>query len=194
MYISAAVEGTTDDAAVRRVLAHCGIEPGPIHVRGGKPAVLDKIDGYRRASEHGPWLVLMDLDADHSCAPSALEGLGMNPTESFHLRFAVHQLEAWLLADRSNLAQFLRVRQAHLPDDPEAVADAKQALVNSARSSTSSRVKAEMIPVARSGRNVGAGYTSRLIEFINQHWDINAASQRADSLARMIERLREANV
>ncbi|HXF47064.1 MAG TPA: hypothetical protein VNK91_13190, partial [Burkholderiaceae bacterium] len=60
--ISAAVEGSTDEAIVCKLIAHVGAQPGPVYGRQGKAHLRQKIGGYNRAANHTPWLVLVDLD------------------------------------------------------------------------------------------------------------------------------------
>ena len=67
--ISAAVEGYTDEAVVRRLIRHVGAEPGPVYRRKGKPDLRSRVEGYNRAARRAPWLILVDLDQDAPCAP-----------------------------------------------------------------------------------------------------------------------------
>jgi len=65
--ISAAVEGSVDEAVARRLVRHVGGQPGKVYGKGGKPSVLNNLEGYNNAGRHFPWFVLVDLDRD--CAP-----------------------------------------------------------------------------------------------------------------------------
>ena len=67
--ISAAVEGDVDEAVARRLIVGAGAQPGSIYGKHGKAALRTRIDGYNRAAQHAPWLVLVDLDSDAACAP-----------------------------------------------------------------------------------------------------------------------------
>ena len=107
-------------------------------------------------------------------------------------RVAVRQIEAWLLADSERLARFLSIAIARVPVDPEALDNPKETLVNLARHSRRRDIREDMVPRPRSGRSVGAAYTSRLIEFAETQWRPEIAAERADSLRRCrirIERL-----
>ncbi len=44
--ISAVVEGLVDHAIARRLIVEAGAEAGPIHIKNGKSALQDKINGY----------------------------------------------------------------------------------------------------------------------------------------------------
>jgi hypothetical protein len=81
------------------------------------------------------------------------------------LRIAVRQVEAWLLADAARIARFIGVSRVLVPNDPDAVPNAKDAMVNLARRSTRRAIRDDMVPVPGSGLNVGPGYSGRLIEF-----------------------------
>lgn len=65
----------------------------------------------------------------------------------------------------------------------------KQALVNLARTSRRRAIRDDMVPREGSGRAVGPGYTSRIIEFVSNHWRPEQAAHVSDSLRRAIARL-----
>ena len=186
MIVSGVVEGAVDDAVLRRLLWDAGHGVGPIHVKNGKAGVLAKLHGYNAAAEFGSWLVLVDLNGDESCAPTFAANLLPNPGPGMRLRVAVRQVEAWLLADKRRFAQFLRVGQARIPENPDALADAKQFVVDLARRSSSSSVRADLVPTRGSGRRVGPGYVPRMIEFIESAWAPDEASSRSESLRRCV--------
>ncbi|HVL69627.1 MAG TPA: hypothetical protein VM364_20380 [Vicinamibacterales bacterium] len=72
--------------------------------------------------------------------------------------------------------------------DPEALQHPKQALVNLARRSRRQAVRTDMVPTGE--REVGVGYSARLIEFAQRHWDPSRAAEASRSLARCIEAVR----
>lgn len=90
------------------------------------------------------------------------------------------------MADSETLAEYLRVSAAAVPDDPEAIPNAKTAMVNLARRSRKRDVQRDMVPRDGSGRSVGPAYTSRLIEYADRHWRPRLAAERADSLRRAL--------
>jgi hypothetical protein len=59
--IAAAVEGVTDEAAVRRLIEHAGAEPGVVYGKAGKPHPRERISGYNLAARHAPWVVIERL-------------------------------------------------------------------------------------------------------------------------------------
>lgn len=184
--ISAAVEGITDEAVVRKLITHVGAEPGTVYGKKGKPHLRSQVDGYNSAARHAPWVVLVDLDHEAGCAPHLCAGWLAAPAPRLCFRVAVRAVEAWLMADTEALARFLSVGRKKVPGDPEGLADPKEALVNLARESRKREIREDMVPRQGSGRAVGPAYASRLIEFVSSHWRPAEAADRADSLRRAI--------
>ena len=187
--ISAAVEGLLDEAVICRLITYVGCAPGTVYVKNGKGALRQKLAAYNRAAQNSPWVILVDLDNDYVCAPALRRAWLPNPAPRF--RVAVREVEAWLMADSETLANFLDVSQSKIPANPEAVSDAKLAMVNLARTSRRRDIQEDMPPRPGSGRAVGPAYTSRLIEYTNWHWRPGVAAQRADSLRRALDCLRQ---
>ncbi len=79
--VSGVVEGPVDDAVVRRLLREVGHDVGPIHIKNGKPALLNKLAGYDAAARIAPWLVLVDLNGDSECAATFVERHLPSPAE-----------------------------------------------------------------------------------------------------------------
>lgn len=188
--ISAAVEGDTDEAVVRRLIDSIGAKVGRVFGRKGKPHLRQGIQGYNNAARHLPWLVLVDLDHDADCAPPLRHQWLPNPSPLLCFRVAVRAVEAWLLADAEAVSGFLDVVPNRIPNNPEGLDDPKAAMVNLARLSRRSAVRADMVPRPGSGRQVGPAYTSRMIEFVQSHWRPDVAARHADSLRRTIDCLR----
>jgi hypothetical protein len=105
----------------------------------------------------------------------------------------VREVEAWLLADREQIAKFLSVSKASVPDDPESETDPKQTMVNLASRSRRREIREDIIPRPGSGRAIGPAYTSRLIEFASSaktQWRPEAAAEHSSSLRRCLACLR----
>jgi len=187
--ISAAVEGITDEAVIRRLIVHVGAAPGAVYGKYGKPNLKVKIAGYNNAAKHAPWVVLVDLDQDAACAPPLRAAWVPSPARHLCFRIAVRSIEAWLLADTEAMAAFLSVARAKIPSDPESLANPKEALVNLSRGSRRREIRDDMVPRQGSGRSIGPAYTSRMIEFASTHWRPEQAARRSDSLRRAIASL-----
>lgn len=175
-----------DEAVVRRLILGAGGRLGSVYGKNGKPALRHKINGYNHAAMHAPWLVLVDLNGEADCAPPLVREWLPNPAPQLCFRVAVRQVEAWLMADAETLASYLGVARPRVPLQPEALANAKEAMVNLARFSRKRAVVADMVPRNGSGRSVGPAYTSRLIQYASTHWRPDVAAQRAESLLRAI--------
>lgn len=189
--VRAAVEGSVDEAVVQRLVEHVGlkIEDVDVYVAGGKTKLLQRVNGYNRAAAFGPWFVLLDLGHDAECAPPYRQVVLPDPAPNMCFRIAVRAVEAWLLADRENLAQYLSVPLARVPLNPESLGNPKLTIVQIAQHSRRSDIRDDIIPRPRSGRSVGPAYTSRLIEFVlgNQHaWRIGEALKQSESLQRSL--------
>lgn len=187
--VSAVVEGPTDAAAAEKLLRHAGLVPGTTYEQGGKTRLVENLPRYNRAAVFGVWLTVVDLDRSADCAPPFVAQVLPNRSSSMTLRVAVRALEAWLLADPAAMASFLSVAQTKVPRDPDALLDPKRALVELAARSRSAAIREDMVPRPGSGRSVGPAYTSRLIELITQHWSIDEAVTRSDSLNRCVKAL-----
>ncbi len=191
--VSAAVEGSVDEAVVTQLILEVGGTPGYVYGKNGKAFLRKQIRGYNNAARHGPWVVLVDLDQDADCAPDLCRDWLPVRVPKLCFRVAVHEVEAWLLADRENLAKFLSVPPSRIPSGPETEVNPKHTMVHLAAGSRRRDIRKDMVPRPGSGRPVGPAYTSRLIEFVNAakpRWRPNIAAKRSDSLSRCLRCLK----
>lgn len=182
--LSAAVEGPLDEAVLARLVSDLGGSLHRVYGRNGKSALLDRLPAFNHAAQHSAWLVLVDLDDDDVCAPPYRTRILPNPSRLMHLRVAVREVEAWLLADRIGLARFLSVPAARMPQLPELEPSPKRTIVALARRSGRRDIRQDLVPRPPSGRTAGPGYVPFLTEFVRSHWDPAAAELRSDSLRR----------
>jgi len=180
--VSAAVEGLLDEAVAKRLIVQAGASPGSIYGKNGKGTLRSRIAGYNNAARHALWLVIVDLDNDAPCAPEFRQTWLPSPAQHLCFRIAVHEIESWLLADKEQLARFLSVPVARVPNTPEDLADPKKEMVGVASSSRSRPIREDMVPRPGSGRSVGPAYTSRLIEFTQSRWRPMIARRYSESL------------
>lgn len=187
--VTIAVEGVTDGAVVARLFAWLGIELGPVYGQRGK-AHLDKhLPAYNSAARFAPWLVVRDLDTDFDCAPTLVHALLRAPAAFMRLRIAVREIEAWLLADRERIADFLRVALNRVPMDADGIGNPKSLLVDLARHSRRRDIREDLVPTAGSRAKVGPGYPARMIEFARTTWRPQAAVRNSASLRRCVAAL-----
>lgn len=188
--VNAVVEGPVDDAVARAVCRHLGI--GIAGIYGdyrGKDHIRRRMPAYNAAARQARWLVLVDFDGEAGCPPAMVARWLPARSAGMCFRVAVHQAEAWLLADRAGMARFLNVSEAVLPRDPERMPDAKAALIHVARRSRSRTIRQDMVPMAGGTAKVGPGYAARLVEFAEHRWGVGAAAESASSLARCLAAL-----
>jgi hypothetical protein len=186
--VTAALEGTSDIPVVRKLLDATGHELGVVHGLKGKTFLNANIHGYNNAAKYAPWLVVRDMDHDAPCPGELASRLLPQPAAKMLFRIAVREVESWILADPERLAVFLSVTASLVPQDPDALEDPKEILVNLARRSRRKAIRDDMTPT--SGASViGPAYGSRVAEFATAHWRPNVAALRSPSLRRCMTRL-----
>ena len=191
-YISGAVEGISDEAVLRRVVIARGAVVHRVQVQRGKANLRRALPGYNAAAQGDPWLVLVDLDQDFDCAAALVTDWLPAPSMYMRFRVVVREIEAWLLADRERFTSFFSVPASAVPDQPDQVPDPKSTLLAAVTRSRRKAIRADMLPRPGSGRQVGAAYTSRLIEFAsesNEGWRPEVAADRSPSLSSCLTRL-----
>jgi len=184
----AAVEGDVDEAVVARLIQFSGARLDAVHGKRGRQYLQSRIAAYERAARLAPWIVLVDLDRD-DCAPSLIRSWAIAPTSRLCLRVAVRSVESWILADRAAMAEYLRVPAGMVPRNPDSLPDPKAALCTLAERSRSREIREDIAPRRGSGRSVGPGYSSRMIEFARSKWRPDRAARESPSLDRCVRRL-----
>ena len=140
----------------------------------------------------GPALVLTDLDRPESCPAELVRDWTRNMTRHSNLliRVAVLEIEAWLIADRANLARWLGIAESVMPKTPEELDDPKRALVQLARRSRNRTLREGIVRDRGNGLfTPGPNYNPELSEFVNNHWNPETARLAAPSLSRAIRRI-----
>jgi len=191
-YISGAVEGTSDEAVLSRLVRSLGGAIHRVQVQRGKAGLRRALPGYNAAAQGDPWLVLVDLDQDHECAPRLVADWLPAPSRYMCFRVVVREIESWLLADRERFAGFFSVPLSSVPMAPDDVLDAKGVLLASITKSKKRAIREDMLPRLGSGRTIGPAYTSRLIEYASDGvhgWRPEVAARMSPSLSRCIVRL-----
>jgi hypothetical protein len=187
--VEIAVEGLTDEVVMKRLLDQVGLPYGHTYGKRGKDHILKALNNYNQAARHSPWVVLVDLDDEPECAPLLVRQHLPRPNTGMKFRVAVRAIEAWLLADRDTLAEFLAVSRNRLPSQPETEPDPKATLISLARQSRRRDVRDGMVPRPGSGAKVGPDYIAYLTQYVTHLWRPDVAAQHSDSLRRCIEAL-----
>ncbi len=193
VFITAAVEGITDEAVLKRICQHVGVQTASVYGKTGKHSLLNRLTGYNNSARYRHWVILLDLDNDGNCAPDILPRWLPHPSPLMCLRVAVRKLEAWILSDAERIAQFLGISQAHIPPDPALLPNPKATLISLATRSRRSDIRDDLVPRPGSGQAVGPAYASRLIEFAynrDSGWRPEVAETRSDSLRRCVAAIR----
>ena len=188
-FVTAAVEGTIDEAALRILLVHCGLNPGPIYSGFGKNYIRQRIKAYNQAARHSTWVVLIDLNHEAECAPALRRNWLLSPNPLMNMRVAVRGIESWLLGDQERIASFLGVPLSKIPQKPDSIHNPKKTMVELAARSRVRNIREDMVPRPGSGRIVGPLYTARVIEFISDRsvgWRPEIAARNSASLNRCL--------
>jgi hypothetical protein len=184
------VEGPSDVGVARALLKAVGLTPAASpYVMNGKAHLDSRLPAYCRAAAQAPWLVLRDLDRDAPCAGALVARLAPRRPPLMCFRIAVRSVEAWLLADRARIAEFLHVSPALVPRDPEDESDAKRVLVGLAGRSRRREIREDMAPHWGSTARVGPNYTWRLNQFAEELWNPRSAARASPSLQRCLAAL-----
>jgi len=183
-----AVEGDLDEWVARKMIAHIRVEDDlscRVFGKRGKTYLQERIHNYNQAAHKNTlWFVLIDLDRN-DCAPALRNRWLPQPAATMCFRIAVRSIEAWLLADRSNIARFLGVSRDAIPPSPEQLPDPKQTLINLASRSRKRKIREGLVPTQ--GQRIDPAYNSYLLEFVRNSWNIMQAASNAPSLQRALD-------
>jgi hypothetical protein len=193
--VNLAVEDELSETVLRRLLDHAdrGYAVGAAYGRRGFGYLRGTIASWNRAARYRPIVLLTDLDS-RPCPGELIESWLREPQHpNLIFRVAVREVEAWLLADRSNFARYLRVSEKWLPENPDTLPDPKAALVDSARRSRSKELRERVVPKPGSTAKQGRDYNSCLSDFVRGDWKIREAATTSASLRRTVEKLNSFN-
>jgi len=192
--LSLATEDELSEAILYRLLTNVDrYAIGTAYRRGGFGYLRRTINGWNRAARGIPFMVLTDLDTGECPARLIGDWLRVERHPNLLFRIAVREVESWLLADPTNLSEFLGVTATPLQTDTDAIADPKAALVNLARKSRSKTIRDRIVPRKGSTAKQGPDYNGCLVSFVRGRWDIDLAKKNSASLARTVDRLASFN-
>jgi hypothetical protein len=184
-------EDALHEAVIERILAasrqtYC---VGIRYNGGGFGWIQKRINGFNMAAKGMPYLVLTDLDR-HECAPALINAWLTGPRNpNLIFRVAVRQVEAWLLACRSDFARFAGVEEHLIPADTDRIENSKKFLIDLVRHSGNAKLRSDIVPARGSTAKVGPNYNGRLISFVEKYWDPAMAKDCSLSLRRAVEAL-----
>lgn len=208
--VAIAVEDDLSESILRRLIQHrrrdltVGVRyplrplpggrnnPGNVaEIRGlsGFGQIKVSLPAFNNAAATGrPYIVLTDLDIHVRCPGQLLAAWlpRVTPSPNLIFRVAVKEVEAWLLADRVNLAEHLHVNLHKMPIRVERLKDPKVKIVKLVQYSSSDEIQQDMLPENGSTAEVGRCFERVLLNFVRQHWDIDQAASNSRSLTRAI--------
>ena len=159
-----------------------------------KEKITGKIGDINKSAKGYGYFVLTDQDTADRCPPNAIRELPEPVHPNLLYRFAVMEIESWVMAHRDAISTFLRVPLSKIPADTDTISNPKEHLINLAKQSRIGRIKRDIAPLAGSTSKVGPDYNGRLIEFIWKCWDVKIASKSSPSLQRTLKRLKQFTV
>lgn len=186
-----AVEDELSAAVMCRVIATAGRDfvVDRVFNARGYGRLKASVDQFKSASRALPHIVLTDLDTC-PCPPELLRRWHATQLPpKMLLRVVVRTVEAWLLADRAGIADFLSVAPVKVPLAPEAEANPKQTLITLARRSRKPKLAQALAPAAGSSASIGPQYNALLSGFVRDQWNVDLARKQAPSLDRTLTRL-----
>lgn len=163
-------------------------------VVGGYGQIKKRAASFLKMAESEIYaLVLTDLDQGE-CAPMLIrKWFAVAPGQPLELpchlsfRVAVREVEAWLMADRDALAQFLQISVANFPRSPDDLRDPKQELLKIIRRKGRRTLRRDMLPSGTA--HVGPRYNERICQYVADNWKPERAAPNSPSLHRAISAL-----
>ncbi|MBF2755024.1 MAG: hypothetical protein ISN29_07170 [Gammaproteobacteria bacterium AqS3] len=136
------------------------------------------------------YLVVANQSASDHCPAGAIEDLGAPLSPNLLYRFAVMEIESWIMADRENFADYFSVDIRSVPQLPDEVPKPREEIVAIARKSRSKSIRDDLIPRHSSiSAKIGPNYGGVLSDFVKQRWNVSNAQKHSPSLKRTCQRL-----
>lgn len=194
IYINLAYEDDLSEAVMTKLLESFGNKYS-IHntyTGYGFGYLKSNIKGFNQSSIATPFFMLTDLD-NYECPPSLIKDWITFPLlPNFIFRIAIKEVEAWLLADKEGLSEFMKVSLANFPTAPENETDPKRTLIQLAKRSRIRRIREDIVPINENAK-VGPNYNGCLMEFVFEKWDILNAMSSSRSLEKAFSKLEAFN-
>lgn len=145
--------------------------------------IKSKINGFNEACITVPFLVLTDLD-NVDCPVILIDSWFAKPIHANMIfRIAVREVESWLLADIEGMANYLGIPENRFTANPELLQDPKLMLMQLVRKSRRGGLKKDILPI-NNNASIGPNYNGRLMEFVENYYNIGRARERSESLNR----------
>ena len=185
-----AIEDELSEAISTKILNNFGVEIRIVLRGDGNAYLRQKSPEFNRAASGMDIFLLTDLNSAQDCPPGLIRSWikgSINPR--FFFRVAVMEVESWLMADRVGFANFLSIPIHRIPLPTDDILKPKECIISLARRSKRRRLRDELVPEPGAKIPVGYGYNTRLIEFVQNHWDLERAASASPSLKRTLDRI-----
>ncbi|MFT3886071.1 MAG: hypothetical protein QM724_11780 [Flavobacteriales bacterium] len=193
LHVVLVYEDELSAAVLRRLLAASNrnfVVSREVHARG-YGAMKRDVRKYEQASQVLPHIILTDLDRVE-CPSVLLSQWKLNSQPGrLVFRVAVREIEAWVLADRNGVADFLGLPVSKVPVQVESIPDPKQVLLSLARGTKNRKLMEELVPPMGSTSSIGPFYNDRLSGFVMDKWNLDTACSSSKSLAKALQRIKE---
>lgn len=192
-FIYLAVEDALSEAVGRKLIAET---LGPhlevlVLRRGGFGYLKSRLSNLLEMAKRN--VVLMITDLDKALGPPTMRTNWLKARkvpEGYVFRIAVREIEAWILADRSAIAELLDIDKKRVPSNVEELEDPKAALLELAKRAPR-QLREEMLPRRGAVASQGLGYNEVLGGFVQTNWSCERAMENSSSLRRAYTRLNE---
>jgi hypothetical protein len=196
------VEGLMHEAAADRIIKNAGHTPGACVMEKDPAKLRAKALEVNQPSAGAIYMVLVDFidtgrtgvnhwDWGLTCPAQVVSEWVPDRQPNLLFRIIVRELESWLLVDTENLQDFLRLKRGSAIEG-ELYVHPKATLLGIARRSRSKRMREALVDNPSSSTLMeGRLYTSEMVRFIQERWDISNARRRSPSLDKCCARLEE---
>jgi hypothetical protein len=191
--VAMGTEDELSEAMGMRLLRDAGydLQPSPLLRRNGFGYLRSKMDSWCEMATRKSVVLLTDLDT--AVCPMALrkDWMGTRKVpENLILRIAVHEIEAWVLADHEALRTLIGNRGT-LPPNPDLLPDPKQHLLRLIAKHARRSLREELVAEKGAIASQGIGYNAHFGEWVRSVWSPERAALRSNSLQRARLRLGE---
>ncbi len=164
-------------------------------IMGGFGEIKKKCGAFMNMALAGQYtLLLTDLDTTDCPMTLIRQWFFSGREDSCRLphqvifRVAVREVEAWIMADKEGLSEYLGISKTNFVDDPESLSDPKKFLINVLRQKARTKKIRDTIPKGTAA--IGPMYNANLCQFVRDAWSPENACLRAPSLLRAFNALK----
>jgi len=192
VFVNIVAEDRLSEAVIRRLLHESPLQlsVGRVFSGHGRGYISSRINGFIRAAQYVPFVIVMDSDVD-ACAQRVLLRLNLieRPPNCI-IRIAVHEVESWLLADTKGIASFLGIPSRLIPAQTDHILHPKEFIIEKVRKYGKRSLRTEIVPADGSTATQGPMYNDILSQFVLKRWNIHDACNKSESLLRAVRNIK----